>query len=87
MRTTSLGNEGPQVGVIGLGCMGMTHAYDPNGRDDEASVAVLRQAVDLGVTLIDTANVYGPYTNESLVGRALAGGLRDQVVLATKVEW
>jgi aryl-alcohol dehydrogenase-like predicted oxidoreductase len=85
MRTTSLGNEGPQVGVIGLGCMGMTHAYDPNGRDDEASVAVLRQAVDLGVTLIDTANVYGPYTNESLVGRALAGGLRDQVVLATKV--
>ncbi len=85
MRTTSLGNEGPQVGVIGLGCMGMTHAYDPNGRDDEASVAVLRQAVDLGVTLIDTANVYGPYTNESLVGRALGGGLRDQVVLATKV--
>ena len=85
MRTTSLGHKGPQVGVIGLGCMGMTHAYDPNGRDDEASVAVVRQAVDLGVTLIDTADVYGPYTNESLVGRALSGGLRDQVVLATKV--
>ncbi|UGQ13135.1 aldo/keto reductase [Yinghuangia sp. ASG 101] len=84
MRTTTLGTDGPEVGVIGLGCMGMTHAYDPEGRDDATSVAVLRQAVELGMTLIDTADVYGPYTNEELVGRGLAG-IRDRVVLATKV--
>lgn len=86
MRTTTLGSQGPQVGVIGLGCMGMTHAYDPHGERDEAtSVSVLHQALDLGMTLIDTADVYGPYTNEELVGRALAGGHRDRAVLATKV--
>ncbi|MFH8404246.1 aldo/keto reductase [Streptomyces sp. NPDC018019] len=85
MRTTTLGSTGPEVGVIGLGCMGMTHAYDPDGRDEATSVQVIRQAVDLGVTLIDTADVYGPYTNEELVGRALAGGHRERVVLATKV--
>ncbi|WP_436789230.1 aldo/keto reductase [Yinghuangia sp. YIM S10712] len=84
MLTTTLGTDGPTVGVIGLGCMGMTHAYDPAGRDDATSLAVLRQAVDLGMTLIDTADVYGPYTNEELVGRGLAG-IRDRVVLATKV--
>ncbi|HSA52301.1 MAG TPA: aldo/keto reductase [Yinghuangia sp.] len=84
MLTTTLGADGPTVGVIGLGCMGMTHAYDPAGRDDATSLAVLRQAVDLGMTLIDTADVYGPYTNEELVGRGLAG-IRDRVVLATKV--
>jgi aryl-alcohol dehydrogenase-like predicted oxidoreductase len=83
MRTTTLGNSGPEVGVIGLGCMGMTHAYDPLGRDDETSVAVIRRALDLGVTLIDTADVYGPYTNEELVGKALAGH-RERAVLATK---
>ncbi|MFH8746373.1 aldo/keto reductase [Streptomyces rimosus] len=85
MRTTTLGSTGPEVGVIGLGCMGMTHAYDPDGRDDTTSAEVIRQAIDLGVTLIDTADVYGPYTNEELVGRALAGGHRERVVLATKV--
>jgi aryl-alcohol dehydrogenase-like predicted oxidoreductase len=89
MRSTTLGSKGPQVGAIGLGCMGMTHAYDPHGRDDTVSASVVRQAVDLGVTLIDTADVYGPFTNEELVGKALAeapgGGLRDSVVLATKV--
>ena len=85
MRTTTLGSKGPQVGAIGLGCMGMTHAYDPNGRDDTVSASVIHQAVDLGVTLIDTADVYGPFTNEHLVGAALAGGLRERVVLATKV--
>ncbi|MCF2527627.1 aldo/keto reductase [Yinghuangia soli] len=84
MKTTTLGAHGPSVGVIGLGCMGMTHAYDPNGRDDATSVSVLRQAIELGVTLIDTADVYGPFTNEELVGRGLAG-IRDQAVLATKV--
>jgi aryl-alcohol dehydrogenase-like predicted oxidoreductase len=86
MRTTTLGTSGPEVGVIGLGCMGMTHAYDlKTPRDDATSVAVIRRALDLGMTLIDTADVYGPYTNEELVGRALADGYRERAVLATKV--
>ena len=86
MRTTTLGTDGPEVGVIGLGCMGMTFAYDmAAARDEATSVSVIHQALDLGATLIDTANVYGPYTNEQLVGRALAGGRREQAVLATKV--
>ncbi|MFF0155418.1 aldo/keto reductase [Micromonospora sp. NPDC005203] len=85
MRTTTLGSAGPEVGVIGLGCMGMTHAYDVTGpRDDDTSVAVIHQALDLGATLIDTSDVYGPYTNEKLVGRALSGGHRERAVLATK---
>jgi aryl-alcohol dehydrogenase-like predicted oxidoreductase len=86
MRTTTLGSHGPQVGVLGLGCMGMTHAYDPQGpRDEATSASVIHQALDLGMTLIDTADVYGPYTNEELVGRALGGPWRDRAVLATKV--
>jgi aryl-alcohol dehydrogenase-like predicted oxidoreductase len=86
MRTTTLGTDGPVVGVIGLGCMGMTHAYDIGGARDEAtSIAVIHQALELGVTLIDTADVYGPYTNEEVVGRALTGGHRENAVLATKV--
>src|SRR5215469_56492 len=86
MRTTTLGSKGPAVGVIGLGCMGMTFSYDMGTpRDDATSVAVIHQALDLGMTLIDTADVYGPFTNEELVGRALAGGFRDRAVLATKV--
>jgi aryl-alcohol dehydrogenase-like predicted oxidoreductase len=85
IRTTPLGAAGPEVGVVGLGCMGMSHAYDPGARDDETSVGVIRQALDLGVTLIDTADVYGPFTNEELVGRALSGGHRERAVLATKV--
>jgi len=65
--------------------MGMTTAYDTNERDDEESVRVIHRAVELGVTLVDTAEVYGPYENEELVGQALAeGNLRDRVVLATK---
>src|SRR5215208_7529863 len=71
------------VGAIGLGCMGMTWAYTTGSRDDERSAAVIHRAIDLGVTLIDTADVYGPFTNEEVVGRALAGR-RDDVVLATK---
>lgn len=86
MRTTTLGSKGPEVGVIGLGCMGMSFSYDmKTPRDDATSIAVIRQAIDLGVTLIDTADVYGPYTNEELAGRALSGGYRDRAVLATKV--
>jgi aryl-alcohol dehydrogenase-like predicted oxidoreductase len=86
MRTTTLGSEGPGTGVIGLGCMGMTFSYDMGTpRDDATSIAVIHQALDLGMTLIDTADVYGPFTNEELVGRALAGRHRDRAVLATKV--
>jgi aryl-alcohol dehydrogenase-like predicted oxidoreductase len=86
MRTTTLGSKGPDVGVLGLGCMGMSFAYDMAApRDDEASISVIRQALDLDMTLLDTADVYGPYVNEELVGRALSGGHRDRAVLATKV--
>ncbi|MET8787326.1 MULTISPECIES: aldo/keto reductase [unclassified Streptomyces] len=85
MRNTTLGTHGPQVGVIGLGAMGMSFAYDMGTpRDEATSVSVIHQALDLGVTLIDTADVYGPYTNEELVGRALADR-RDRAVIATKV--
>jgi aryl-alcohol dehydrogenase-like predicted oxidoreductase len=73
-----------EVGAIGLGCMGMTWAYGTGGRDDARSAAVIHRAIELGVTLIDTADMYGPFTNEELVGRALQGR-RDEVVLATKV--
>src|SRR5437764_366455 len=67
MRTTTLGSSGPTVGVLGLGCMGMTHAYDPqSARDDATSIAVIREALDLGMTLIDTADVSGPFSNEQL---------------------
>ena len=85
MRQRRLGAQGPDVGAVGIGCMGMTTAYDTNERDDEESVRVIHRAVELGVSLVDTAEVYGPYENEELVGRALAeGNLRDRVVLATK---
>lgn len=79
----TLGNGGPEVGAVGLGCMGMSYAYGAAERDDEQSRAVLHRALDLGVTLIDTADVYGPFTNEELVGSALAGR-RDEAFLATK---
>jgi aryl-alcohol dehydrogenase-like predicted oxidoreductase len=86
MRTTTLGIAGPQVGVIGLGCMGMTASYDmETPRDAATSIGVIHQALDLGMTLIDTADAYGPFTNEELVGRALADGRRERSVLATKV--
>jgi len=78
-----LGSSGLMAGAVGLGCMGMSWAYGAAERDDDASVAVIRRAVELGVTLIDTADVYGPFANEELVGRALRG-LRGDVVLATK---
>ncbi len=69
------------AGAIGLGCMGMSHAY---GSGDEAeSIATIHRALDCGVTLLDTAEVYGPHTNEELVGKAIRGR-RGQVVLATK---
>lgn len=82
--TRRLGTNGPVVGAIGLGCMGMTWAYAPSERDERRSIHVIHRALELGVTLIDTADMYGPYTNEELVGRALADR-REQAVLATKV--
>jgi aryl-alcohol dehydrogenase-like predicted oxidoreductase len=86
MRITTLGSNGPEVGVIGLGCMGMTFSYDMETPRDEATcISVIHRALDLGMTLIDTADAYGPYTNEELVGRALVGGHRERAVLATKV--
>ncbi len=81
--TRSFGADGPSVGAIGLGCMGMTWAYGEEGRDEAQSIAVLHRALDLGVTFIDTADMYGPFTNEELVGRGLAGR-RDEAFLATK---
>jgi aryl-alcohol dehydrogenase-like predicted oxidoreductase len=83
MQTRRLGSSGIPVGAIGLGCMGMTYAYDQDRRDDDHSVSVIHRALDLGVTLLDTSDVYGPHTNEELVGRALVGR-RDDAVLATK---
>ena len=80
--TRGLGSAG-EVGAVGLGCMGMSWAYGAAERDDSASRAVIRRALDLGVTLIDTADVYGPFTNEELVGSALAGR-RDEAFLASK---
>lgn len=83
MTTRRLGGSGIEVGPIGLGCMGMTHAYDFSQQDETESVRVIRRALDLGATLIDTSDIYGPHTNEVLVGKALAGR-RDDAVLATK---
>ena len=71
------------VGRIGLGTMGMSTAYTGARSDDAESIRTIQRALDLGVTLIDTAEIYGPYVNEELVGRAITGR-RDEVVLATK---
>src|SRR3954452_6509728 len=81
MQTTSLGTQGLVVSRQGIGCMGMSEFY--GATDDAESIATIHRALELGVTLLDTADAYGPHTNEVLVGRAIAGR-RDQVVLATK---
>ena len=78
--------QGLTVSAIGLGCMGMSQSYGPNPGSRDDMINVLRSAVDLGVTFFDTAEVYGPYLNEELVGEALEP-VRDQVVLATKFGW
>ncbi len=82
MHKRRLGNQGLEVGALGLGCMGMSDFYGP--RDEAESLATLKRALELGVTLLDTADVYGPQTNEQLLGRALRGRPRDSFVLATK---
>src|SRR5215468_1344714 len=82
MRERKLGARGPTVSAIGLGCMGMSFGYGPAG-DRREMIALIRRAVDLGVTFFDTAEAYGPFANEELVGEALAP-FRGQVVIATK---
>jgi aryl-alcohol dehydrogenase-like predicted oxidoreductase len=82
MKKRKLGNSGLEVSAIGLGCMGMTHAFPPFPEKKEM-ISLIRNAVERGITLFDTAEVYGPYTNEELVGEALKP-VRDQVVIATK---
>src|SRR3990167_2713085 len=81
MKTRKLGLNGPEVSAIGLGCMGMSAFY--GGADEGQSISVIHRALDLGVTLFDTAEMYGPHTNEVLVGKALKDR-RDQAFIATK---
>ena len=81
METRRIGTQGLTAGAIGLGCMGMTHAYGTG--DETESIATIHRAIDCGVTLLDTAEVYGPHTNEVLVGKAIRGR-RHEVMLATK---
>ncbi|NJM27139.1 MAG: aldo/keto reductase [Pseudanabaena sp. RU_4_16] len=81
MKTRKLGNQGLVVSELGLGCMGMSEFY--GARDDQESIETIQRALDLGVTMLDTADMYGPFTNERLVGRAIRDR-RDRVIIATK---
>jgi aryl-alcohol dehydrogenase-like predicted oxidoreductase len=82
MKKRRLGNSGPEVSALGLGCMGLSFGYGP-ATDKQQAISLIRAAVERGITFFDTAEVYGPFTNEELVGEALAP-VREQVVIATK---
>jgi aryl-alcohol dehydrogenase-like predicted oxidoreductase len=84
MQTRTLGTQGLAVSALGLGCMGMSQSY--GSFDDSESIATIHRALELGVTFFDTAEVYGPFTNEQLLGRALEGR-RDRAIIATKFGW
>jgi aryl-alcohol dehydrogenase-like predicted oxidoreductase len=81
MDKRNLGNQGLTVSELGLGCMGMSEFYGTG--DEDESIATIHRAIELGITFLDTADMYGPFTNEELVGKAIAGR-RDEVVIATK---
>lgn len=83
MEKRTLGKSGLEVSALGLGCMGMSFGYGAT-HDDAEMISVLHAAVDQGITFFDTAEVYGPFTNETLVGKAFAGGMREKLVIATK---
>src|SRR5258707_14344017 len=81
MESRTLGSQGLVVSALGLGCMGMSEFYSP--KDDQESTRTIHRALDLGITLVDTADMYGPFTNERLVGAAVRDR-RDRVIVATK---
>src|ERR687887_2860264 len=81
MRTRALGSTGLRVSELGLGCMGMSEFYGPT--DEREAIATIHRAIELGITMLDTADVYGPHTNEVLVGRAVKDR-RDRAIIATK---
>ena len=85
MQKRKLGSQGLEVSALGLGCMGMSWAYGKG--DDAESIRVLHRALDLGVNFWDTAEIYGPFTNEELLGKALKGKNRSDVIIATKFAW
>jgi aryl-alcohol dehydrogenase-like predicted oxidoreductase len=85
MEKRKLGRRGLEVSAVGLGCMGMSWAY--GGADESQSIRVLHHALDIGVNFWDTAETYGPFTNEELIGRALKGKRREDVIIATKFAW
>src|SRR5271167_2492319 len=85
MQTRKLGSSNLEVSALGLGCMGMSFSYGPP-KDKQEMIDLIHAAVDRGITFFDTAEVYGPFTNEELVGEALAP-YRDKVVIATKFGW
>src|ERR1700723_334482 len=85
MQKRKLGNSSLEVSALGLGCMGLSYGYGP-AVDKQQGISLIRAAVELGVTFFDTAEAYGPFKNEELLGRALQGR-REQVVIATKFGW